>query len=116
MRVLVVDDDVDIAVMLALFVTKLGHSADTCTEPTEAAEQFLLGHYDVVLCDYRMEPNGLSVLEELRDSAAYRVLLTGSYLSAEMSRALASGVVHEIIQKPVSLAELSRLFGRAAQL
>ena len=113
-----VDDDADIAAMLALMVTKLGHSAEACSEPLEAIQKhplnMLSGYYGLVICDYLMWPDGLKVLEEFAASGAYRVLLTGSHLSPEMSRALASGTVHEVIQKPMSLAELSRVLVRAA--
>lgn len=116
---LVVDDDADIAAMLALMVTKLGHSAEACSEPLEALQKhslsLLSGFYGLVICDYMMWPDGLKVLKEFISSGAYRVLLTGSHLSPEMSQALASGTVHEVLQKPVSLAELSRVLVRAAE-
>lgn len=99
--------------MLALMVTKLGHSAEACSEPTEAIQKHALGMlsgvYGLVICDYLMWPDGLKVLEEFVPTGAYRVLLTGSHLSHDMSRALAAGTIHEVLQKPVSLAELSRV-------
>ena len=117
-RVLVVDDDADIAAMLALMVTKLGHHGEACSEPTEAIEHHALGllsgRYDLIICDYMMSPNGVAVLEEFIASGAYRVLLTGSYMSAELQRALVLGVAHEVIQKPLSLVELSRVLDRAS--
>lgn len=115
MLVLVVDDDADIAEMLARVVTYLGHTAVACANTTQAIEQFALAHFDVVIADYLMTPDdGIAVLTAFVPCNAYRVLLTASYTTVEMSEALEEGVVHDIVQKPASLADLSRVLSSAA--
>ena len=104
MRVLVVDDDADIAVMLARIVTHLGHSVEACSNPTEAIEKLSLLHFDAVISDYMMNPNGVEVLRAF--PRAWSILLTASYANTEISAALRAGVVHLVLTKPASLSDL----------
>lgn len=113
MRVLVIDDDADIAQMLVRIVAKLGHDAEACTDPLEAIEYHSLRFFDVVISDYMMNPNGVEVLRAFEGQDCMRVLLTASYTNSEMSRALLSGAVHLVLTKPAILADLRSVFRHA---
>ncbi len=114
MRVLVVDDDADIAAMLGRIVSALGHQAEACSDPTEAIEQHAFRHYDIVLSDFMMNPNGIEVLRAFEHTNCYRVLITASYGTCEISAALLSGVVHAVLTKPAVLSDLRRVLAAAA--
>lgn len=90
--------------MLVRIITYLGHEAEACSDPTYAIEHHALWHFDMVLSDYMMKPDGLQVLAAFNTS--YRVLLTASYGTSEISDALRVGVVHLVLTKPANLADL----------
>ncbi len=106
MRVLVVDDDGDIAAMLARVVAHLGHRAVTCTNPTEAIEVHSFDYFDAVVSDFMMHPDGIEVLRAFTGQSCKRVLLTASYGTAEIRNALLDGTVHVVLTKPATIAEL----------
>ena len=114
MRILVVDDDEDIALMLVRILTRLGHQAECCSEPATAIQQSLFESYDIVMADYVMGPyTGLDVLRAY--NLSFRVLLTASYNTTKISDALRDGVVHMVLTKPATLADLSRVLYAAAR-
>lgn len=110
MRVLVVDDDADIAAVISRIVKHLGHDAVTCVDPVEAigraGEDFA-----VVIADYHMPVTGIAVLMAFQAASpdCYRVLLTAAIIGPAIRKAQASGVVHCVLQKPVTIAELNGL-------
>jgi signal transduction histidine kinase len=53
-RVLVIDDEKDLAVMIAEMLGEQGHQADVVTYGQQALERVATRLYDVILCDLRM--------------------------------------------------------------
>ena len=100
--------------MLARIVTRLGHEAESCTDAAEAQQKGLLGGYDVILSDYVMNPNGIEVLRAFEHHDCYRVLLTASYATSEISDALLHGVIHVVLTKPAILSDLRSVLCAAA--
>jgi two-component system catabolic regulation response regulator CreB/two-component system response regulator ChvI len=65
-RILVVDDEPDIAAIIKLGLEKEGFIVEAFTEPLKALEQFKSGHYDLALLDIRMTPiNGFELYRKL---------------------------------------------------
>ena len=114
MKVLVVDDDADIALMLARIFTHLGHQSEACSDAAEALEKALISSFDIVLADYIMSPNGVAVLSAFEPTNCFRVLITASYITVEVQEALAAGIIHEVLMKPATLADLRHVLCAAA--
>lgn len=115
MRVLLIDDDAEIAEMLARIVRWLGHQAVTCSDPMQAIDEHSIGPaFDVVFADYMMHPDGVEVLATFENTNSYRVLLTASYATKEISAALTAGVIHQVLTKPATIVDLKTCFVLAA--
>lgn len=106
MRVLVVDDDADVAVMITRIVTHLGHQAKACANATEAIQEAAFCRFDVVLADFMMVPDGIAVLSSFVGCSTYRILLTASYATVEIRDAMLNNVVHVLLPKPATIREL----------
>lgn len=112
MRVLIVDDDADIAVMLSRIVEHLGYEATPCSQPGEAVSLHATSAFNVVLCDYNMRPTGLEVLRGFPNS--YRVVITAGRINKNIRVGVSTGLVHRVLQKPVTIRELSGVLSLAA--
>jgi DNA-binding NtrC family response regulator len=110
-RILVVDDEPDILLTLNALLRERGHSVKTFDNSSEALRHLTsseLTPYDLVITDYRM-PGGISGLDlaiwakELTRRKTKVFLMTGFDVSSmrEFSEALESGIIDEIVQKPI---------------
>ena len=53
-RILVIDDDVDMCILLSRFLTKNGYEVDTANSGQKGIDKFKEEKFDVVLCDFRL--------------------------------------------------------------
>ena len=53
-RILIIDDDQDIAITLSMALGDKGFKADSCTNPVLASKNFRENLYDVVILDIKM--------------------------------------------------------------
>lgn|SRR5574343_2091353 len=111
MRILLVDDDADVALVLMRLITHLGHEVEICTTPVEAVLK-TAGGFDIIISDYLMSPvDGLDVLGAFAAAGTgYRILLTACQPNQDISVAMFSGVVHLLLTKPITLSELKDVF------
>lgn len=78
--ILIIDDDQELATMLAMKVQRLGHEAETASTLQEGVKKVTSGSYDVVFLDVRMpDGNGLERISEIREtvSAPEVIIMTG---------------------------------------
>jgi len=79
-RVLIIDDDTDICLLLKKFLSKNGFEADHTTNGAEAVQMLKDQPYHLVLCDYRLpDTDGLEMLQRIkiiRPDAAI-IIITG---------------------------------------
>jgi CheY-like chemotaxis protein len=111
-RVLVVDDDASIVTLLERILAYLGHETEACTSASEAVQKATLGDFDCVMCDYMLSPfgpSGVDILAKIASHDCVRVLFTASYLTPEVSDAVRAGVVHYVLRKPATIAEIKSL-------
>ena len=110
LRILVVDDEQDILLGLNALLRGQGHCVRTFDNSSEALRHFTSGEhtpYDLVITDYRMPGSisGLDLAKGVKENTRRKTkvfLMTAFDISSirELSEALKSGIVHEIIQKP----------------
>ncbi len=81
-RILIVDDEDDIAYLFALILEDKGYLVDTYNDPIRALAEFKANYYDVMILDYRMSGlNGLELYRRIRalDKSARAMLLTAGH-------------------------------------
>jgi DNA-binding NtrC family response regulator len=119
-RVLVVDDDADIAYLVSLMLSRIG-TFDTETAPT--AEQALAmladGEWDLLLTDLRMP--GMDGTELVREAKALRpglpaiIMTAHTTVDAAVDTLLLGAGAVSFIQKPLGQEELVTLATRAVE-
>jgi DNA-binding response OmpR family regulator len=117
MRILVVEDDIDVASLLAAALTRDGHEVVTTHDAEEALA--VLAHYqpDALLLDIVLgELSGIDLLRQLRktDTTLPVVLLTG-VTPSELEEARHLGVA-DIIEKPFALSRLPQVLREVSGL
>ena len=113
LRVMVVDDNVDAAQMLAMFVEASGHEVQVEYGARQAFEQARIRSPDVFLLDIGLpEIDGNELAKRLRaqpqTSGAVLVAITGYGQEQDRMKALAAGFEHYFV-KPVDPAKLVAL-------
>lgn len=112
-RILVVDDEPEIAALVAAALAAQGHAVEPFTDGAAAIERARRGGLDLVVSDLRMPgKDGVAILRELKRHAPAlartALVLTGDVLSAGRHPELKRGSVM-LVEKPVDLDELCRL-------
>ena len=108
MKVLVVDDEVEVGSFLCDFLKRLGLEAEKATCGEEALKMFSLSKPDWVFLDLKMpDIDGLEVLRRMKeiDSGIQALMITGRDDELSESEAHALGARDYLI-KPVDLDEL----------
>ncbi|MBK7752763.1 MAG: sigma-54-dependent Fis family transcriptional regulator [Flavobacteriales bacterium] len=102
-RILVIDDDQDICLLLSRFLTKKGHSVDTTYRGSTARELLGKGRYDVVLCDYRLpDTDGGDMVRFIRDNApATRTIVITGYSDVRLAVELMRQGAFDYVAKPL---------------
>lgn len=66
-RILIVDDDMDMCVLLSRFLQRKGFETDTAYNGNSGISKFKESPYDIVLCDFRLgDKEGYDVLREIK--------------------------------------------------
>ena len=113
MRILIVDDEIHVAMVLADAVKLQGHEATIASDGEEGLALIARQRPDAVFLDVRLgELDGVHVLRRIRrtDSALPVVLITGQATDQQLEEARALGVT-EVIEKPFFLARLTDALG-----
>ncbi len=109
-RILVVDDEEDVANALKAGLQMRGFTVDVFYDPIKALANFQPAFYDLVISDIKMpQMNGFELVYELkkRDSAVQVIFLTGYVdLMKEVNKLFTKLNVLEVIQKPIGIQQL----------
>ncbi|MBC8103327.1 MAG: response regulator [Cytophagales bacterium] len=115
-RILVVDDESNIRMMLKLALVHVGHEVETASDGYEGLERFGSGAgWDLVLLDQRMPGmEGLDVLREIRrrDPAARVVMITAFGTVDLATEAMRAGIT-DFLRKPFTVETLRAAVGAA---
>ncbi len=79
-KILVVDDDNDICLLLQKFLVKKGFDVQTATNGKEAVEWLKKNPTDLVICDFKLpDYNGLEILQKIKiiDAKIQVIIITG---------------------------------------
>ncbi|MDR3427579.1 sigma-54 dependent transcriptional regulator [Silvimonas sp.] len=117
-RVLVVDDEVDLAELLELTLLKMGLSVDTANSVAEARHCLDRQRYDFCLTDMRMtDGDGLEVIQYIQSKKLdLPVAVITAYGSTQNAVAALKAGAFDYLAKPVSLEQLRTLIKSALSL
>jgi CheY-like chemotaxis protein len=109
-RILIVEDEVDVLLLLENRLKGAGHEIETATDGVTALELITEREPDVVVLDWMMpRSDGLEVCERIRELHIDRdikvLMLTARSLQHDVERAYAAGV-DDFMVKPFSSRDL----------
>lgn len=107
-RVLVVDDDVDIAANVSDILCEMGYTADVAHNGFEALELVDRNPYDLAILDFKMpDMDGAALYREirLRQPRLVAIMVTAYADNDGVDRARAAGT-WQVLRKPVDVDEL----------
>ena len=117
-QVLIVEDEVDHAEVMAEALHKPGHVCTVVHGLTEAEDELLHGSFDVIVTDLVMEDEtaGLRVLELAREHQqdAETIMVT-AHGDVPTAKAALQGGAYDFIEKPLDLDVFRNLVNRAAE-
>lgn len=128
-QVLIVDDEVDHAEVMAEALKKPGHVCTIVHTVARAMDELKHGHFDVVVTDLRMPSSGgangvapdgsdagLRVLEAARAVQAHaETVMVTAHGDVATARAAFKYGAYDFIEKPLDLAVFRELINRAAE-
>ena len=114
-RILIIDDDIDMCQLLARFLQRKGFETATATSGNKGIAAFKEGHFDLVLCDFRLgDKEGVQVLKEIKqlDNSAQVIIITG-YSDIKMAVEVIRLGAFDYITKPLVPDEVLDIVNRA---
>jgi CheY-like chemotaxis protein len=115
LRVLVVDDDPDIAASTGMLLEALGHEVDLAADGDEAIRHARARHHRLILLDIGLrDSSGFQIARRLRrlpQGAGMHIAAITGYDDASVRARMAAAGIDRHLLKPLSLAELQDLIG-----
>jgi CheY-like chemotaxis protein len=114
-RILIVDDEANIAMVLAACAARLGPcTVDMAYSGQQALLAFQREAYDLVITDYRMpDMSGLELAGAVRGLAPeVPIVLMTAYDTVALRQEAALLPVDEYLEKPISIAKVQEIVGR----
>ncbi|MGB5648750.1 MAG: response regulator transcription factor [Sedimenticolaceae bacterium] len=107
-KILIVEDEPDIAELLALHMGDRYRTVDVAADGHEGMRLACARNWDLVLLDLRLPgPDGLSICRALRSDSAYVPILMLTSKSSELDRVLGLELgADDYVTKPFSVSEL----------
>jgi len=116
-RILVVDDDKELADNLVEYLSKLGYQAAPAYGGREALSRFEQGDFQLVITDLKMpEMDGMELLEAVKalDRRVVAMVITGYGTIESAVEAIKKGA-YDYIPKPFKMEELELIVNRALE-
>ena len=112
-KILVVDDEPDVAELMRIFLNNIGYEADVFLSCEESMEAVLNNKYWAVFCDYMMPratgDNLYYRIKEMNSELAKRfIIVTGAVLNERLDEFIKKEGV-KVINKPFKLEEIKNI-------
>lgn len=114
-RVLIIDDDPDICLLLQKFLSKKGFETTAHHKGVRGIAAYKTGSFDAVICDYRLgDMDAIRVISEIREinPAAPIIVITG-YSDTRTAVEVMKLGARDYISKPIVPDELIRVLQQA---
>ena len=111
MKILIIDDDVELTKALESTITTAGHDTQSTNEPRVGLKLIKEQKHDLVFMDLSMpEFSGVDIIENLAEDDKIKlkniVILTASATNDEELQKLMDLGIHSILRKPVDIDAL----------
>jgi len=111
MKILIVDDDVELTKALESTITAVGHDVQFTNEPKDGLKLIRELNHDMVILDLAMpEFSGIDIIENLAEDDTIKktkiVVMTASSAADEELKNLVDLGVHSILRKPVDIVTI----------
>lgn len=117
-KLLVVDDENNLRLVVQKELSRLGHTVDTASDGEKAWQELEQQDYDVLLCDINMPRlDGISLLRRLREKRQNPpevIMLTGHATVETAIEAMKLGA-YDYLTKPYRITELAALVTQASE-
>lgn len=116
-KVLIIDDDMDLCLLLGKLLTKNGYETDSAYTGAKGIAKFSEKKFDAVICDYRLgDMEGKNVLMELKkaDPSVVVLIITG-YSDIKTAVELIKLGAFDYITKPLIPDEVLGILNKAFQ-
>jgi len=116
-KILIVDDEVNIGLLLSKFLTRNSFDVSSATSGNSAMEYLSKDHYDLVLCDYRLEDtDGKEMLIKIKESYPKTgvIIITG-YSDIKLAVELIKLGAYDYITKPLYPDEILNTINKAIE-
>lgn len=117
-KILIIDDDLDMCVLLSSFLNKKGFEAATAHNAAKGLAKFNEAHFDIVLCDFRLgDKDGKDVLLKIKDikPSTVVIIITG-YSDIKIAVDVIKHGAFDYITKPLIPDEVLNVIEKAANV
>jgi two-component system response regulator HydG len=114
-KILIIDDEVNIALLLSKFLTRNGFDVTTASTGTAGMEHLKTGNFNLVLCDFRLEDtDGREMLKNIKTQYPKTgvIIITG-YSDIKMAVELIKMGAYDYITKPLYPDEILNTINKA---
>src|SRR6195952_3670363 len=116
-KILIIDDEVNVALLLSKFLTRNGFDVLTASTGTIGMEYLKNGEYQLVLCDFRLEDtDGREMLKNIKTQYPKTgvIIITG-YSDIKMAVELIKMGAYDYITKPLYPDEILNTITKAIE-
>lgn len=107
-KILCIDDDTDICLLLQRFLTKEGYTVDTAFDGNNGLNKLKSEKFDLVLCDFRLpDKDGLQMIKEIKKIQPFaQIIIITGYSDVRMAVKAMKYGAHEYVTKPLYPEEI----------
>jgi two-component system response regulator HydG len=116
-KILIIDDEVNVALLLSKFLIRNGFDVSTASSGTSGLEQLKNGTFNLVLCDFRLEDtDGREMLKQIKKHYPQTgvIIITG-YSDIKMAVELIKMGAYDYITKPLYPDEILNTITKAIE-
>ena len=116
-KILIIDDEVNVALLLSKFLTRNGFDVQTASNGTAGMECLKNGEYSLVLCDFRLEDtDGREMLKNIKmHYPKTGVIIITGYSDIKMAVELIKMGAYDYITKPLYPDEILNTINKAIE-
>ncbi|TCC93860.1 sigma-54-dependent Fis family transcriptional regulator [Pedobacter frigiditerrae] len=116
-KILIVDDEINIGLLLSKFLTRNSFSVETATNGNSAMDHLSKQKFDLVLCDYRLEDtDGKEMLIKIKDNyPSTGVIIITGYSDIKLAVELIKLGAYDYITKPLYPDEILNTINKAIE-
>src|SRR6201996_5429676 len=116
-KILIIDDEVNVAILLSKFLTRNGFEVSTASNGNSGMEYLKNEEFDLVLCDFRLEDtDGREMLRKIKTQyPKIGVIIITGYSDIKMAVELIKMGAYDYISKPLYPDEILNTITKAIE-